>query len=74
MQITNENDSLNEFWTSTSGDLSQKREQVDIPKYQRTTGNASEIIIDPSVKKTRLARCRCCNHRFCCIPDLGCFR
>ncbi|BAP86602.1 glycosyl hydrolase family 30 [Paucilactobacillus hokkaidonensis JCM 18461] len=51
MQITNENDSLNEFWTSTSGDLSQKREQVDIPKYQRTTGNASEIIIDPSVKK-----------------------
>ena len=41
----------NEFWTTTSGDLTQKREHLTTPEQHLTNGNGYKIVIDPSIKK-----------------------
>ncbi|KRM12155.1 glycoside hydrolase family 30 beta sandwich domain-containing protein [Paucilactobacillus suebicus] len=43
------NNYSNEFWTVTSGDLSQKRQHVATPEIKNTTGS-KKIIIDPSTE------------------------
>lgn len=40
----------NEFWTATSGDLSQKREHITTPNGTTPTKNAAKIVIDPTEK------------------------
>ncbi|MCC4383649.1 glycosyl hydrolase family 30 [Limosilactobacillus reuteri] len=41
----------NEFWTATSGDLTEKRQKIEIPVSTKNPGTGSQIIIDPSIKK-----------------------
>lgn len=40
-----------EYWTATSGDLSQKRTQIETPLEQDEAGEGYQIIIDPTVRK-----------------------
>lgn len=40
-----------EYWTATSGDLSQKRTEIDIPTEHDEPGDGYQIIIDPMIKK-----------------------
>ncbi|MTV82982.1 glycoside hydrolase family 30 protein [Secundilactobacillus folii] len=41
----------NEFWTATSGDLTQKREPLSTPKYSSKPDQAIPIVIDPAIKQ-----------------------
>lgn len=41
----------NEFWTSTAGDLSQKRDHIATPKFATSDQGAYKIEIDPSIHK-----------------------
>lgn len=40
-----------EFWTVTSGDLTQRRDQLTTPAVTTSPGEAKKIIIDPTTKK-----------------------
>lgn len=40
----------NEFWTTTSGDLTQRREPLATPDYQTDIADAKKIVIDPTDK------------------------
>ena len=40
-----------EFWTSTSGDLSQRRDVVDTPAFTDDPGDATKIVIDTADRK-----------------------
>lgn len=40
-----------EYWTETSGDLSQKRTKIDIPVEHDEPGAGFKIIMDPTIKK-----------------------
>ncbi|MCI1858807.1 MAG: hypothetical protein LKI80_11685 [Sporolactobacillus sp.] len=39
-----------EFWTTTSGDLSQRRDKLSTPKSEHSAGSAAKIVIDPADK------------------------
>ncbi|PLS31993.1 glycosyl hydrolase family 30 [Bifidobacterium margollesii] len=41
----------NEFWTSTSGDLAQRRETLKAPEYVTEVGDATPIVVDPADRR-----------------------
>lgn len=40
----------NEFWTTTSGDLTQRRDPLATPDYQTDIADAKKVVIDPTDK------------------------
>lgn len=39
---------LAEYWTRTTGDLSDRRDRLDVPAYVDAPGTAARIVLDPS--------------------------